>query len=86
MATSDKIENKLDFIIQRIGEVETNLTKRIYELSSRITNTEHDIVKLDRKVQDATALANGTNFELHKLKETIAQQRKAIYTLERERP
>ena len=47
MATSDKIENKLDFIIQRIGEVETNWTKRIDELSSRITNTERDIVKLD---------------------------------------
>ena len=84
MATSDKIENKLDFIIQRIGEVETNLTKRIDELSSRITNTERDIVKLDRKVQDATALANGTNFELNKLKDTVAQQKKAISTLERD--
>ena len=84
MATSDKIENKLDFIIQRIGEVETNLTKRIDELSSSITNTERDIVKLDRKVQDATALANGTDFELNKLKDTVAQQRKAISTLERD--
>ena len=82
MATSDKIENKLDFIIQRIGEVETNLTKRIDELSSKITNTERDIVELDRKVQDATALANGTNFELNKLKDTVAQQKKAISTLE----
>ena len=84
MATSDKIENKLDFIIQRIGEVETNLTKRIDELSSRITNTERDIVKLDRNVQDATALANGTNFELNKLKDTVAQQKKAISMLERD--
>ena len=84
MATSDKIENKLDFIIQRIGEVETNLTKRIDELSSRITNTERDIVKLDRKVQDAKALANGTNFELNKLKDTVAQQKKAISMLERD--
>ena len=84
MATSDKIENKLDFIIQRIGEVETNLTKRIDELSSRITNTERDMVKLDRKAQDAMALANGTNFELNKLKDTVAQQRKAVSMLERE--
>ena len=84
MATSDKIENKLDFIIQSIGEVETNLTKRIDELCSRITNTERGIVKLDRKVPDATALANGKNFELNKLKDTVAQQRKAISTLERD--
>ena len=84
MATSDKTENKLDFIIQRIGEVETNLTKGIDGLSSRITNTERDIVKLDRKVQDTMALANGTNFELNKLKYTVAQQRKVISTLERD--
>ena len=64
--------------------METNLTKRIDELSSRITNTERDIVKLDRKVQDATALANGTNFELNKLKSTIAQQKKAISMLEQD--
>ena len=63
--------------------METNLTKRINELSSRIINTERDIVKLDRKVQDATALANRTNSELNKLKDTVAQQRKAISTLER---
>ena len=84
MATSDKIENKSDFIIGRIGEVETTLTKRIDELSSRITNTEGDIVKLDRKAQDATAFANGTNFELTRLKDTVAQQRKVMSVLERD--
>ena len=51
-------QEELDFIIWRIREVETNIMKRINELLSRITNTEPDNVKLNKKVQDATAFAN----------------------------
>ena len=76
------LKSKMDTILNRISQVESNLDAKLSGLATRVITVEGSIEKVTKNLQSTILVANDAHFEARKLNDKLALQGKLTKALE----